>query len=104
MEAAYRALPSVDRVLQELQPILETEGWPHGLVVEAIRAVLEECRREIAGGGAASLLEVVVARAVQRVQEWLQSTLRPAINASGVILHTNLGRAPLSAAALEAVC
>lgn len=103
MEAAYRALPSVDRVLQELEPRSESEGWPHELAVEAIRAVLEESRQEIAAGGAVAPPEAVVARAAQRLQEWLRPTLRPVINASGVILHTNLGRAPLSAAALEAV-
>jgi L-seryl-tRNA(Ser) seleniumtransferase len=103
METNYRALPSVDRVLQELRVLLETAGWPHELAVEAIRAVLEECRREIAAGGEAASLDAVVARATQRVREWLRPTLRSVINASGVILHTNLGRAPLSAAALEAV-
>lgn len=103
METNYRALPSVDRVLQELQSLREAAEWPHDLVVEAIRTVLEACRQEIAGGGAAASLEAIVVQVVQRLQEWLQPTLRPVINASGVILHTNLGRAPLSAAALEAV-
>ncbi len=103
MKSTYRNLPSVDRVLHHLQPIVEAGGWPHELALEAVREVLEECRREIAGGGEAGRPEEIAARAAQRVRAWLQPTLRPAINASGVILHTNLGRAPLSAAALAAM-
>lgn len=103
METAYRNLPSVDRVLQEIEPFLEAAGWPHELAVEAVRGVLEGCRQEIAAGGGCPPLEEVAARAVRCLQEWLRPSLRPVINASGVILHTNLGRAPLSAAALAAV-
>lgn len=102
MDTAYRNLPSVDRVLQQLQPLAEAEGWSHELLLAAVREVLEESRREIAGGGQAGG-EGVAERAAQRVRAWLRPTLRPAINAGGVILHTNLGRAPLSAAALAAM-
>lgn len=103
LESAYRALPSVERVLQEIRSGRPDEAWPHDLLVEAIRGTLEEARREIAAGAPPPDLAEVSSRSLVRLQEWLRPTLRPAVNASGVILHTNLGRAPLSRAALEAV-
>ncbi|MGB9723009.1 MAG: L-seryl-tRNA(Sec) selenium transferase [Chloroflexia bacterium] len=102
-ESAYRALPSVERVLQEIRSGRPGEEWPHDLLVEAVRSVLEEARREIAAGAAPPDLADICSRSLGRLQEWLRPTLQPAVNASGVILHTNLGRAPLSRAALEAV-
>lgn len=103
METAYRALPSVDRVLQEMQASPHGERWPHALQVEAARAALEEARQSIAAGGGGPALAALVERAWHLLEQWTRPTLRPAVNASGVILHTNLGRAPLSTAALEAV-
>ena len=103
LESAYRALPSVERVLQEIRSGRPDETWPHDLLVEAIRGVLEEARQEIAAGTAPPDLAGICSRSLERLQEWLRPTLQPAVNASGVILHTNLGRAPLSRAALEAV-
>jgi len=102
-ESAYRALPSVERVLQEIRSGRPGEEWPHDLLVEAVRSTLEEARREIAAGATPPDLAEVCSRSLGRLQAWLRPTLQPAINASGVILHTNLGRAPLSRAALEAV-
>jgi L-seryl-tRNA(Ser) seleniumtransferase len=103
MESAYRALPSVDRVLQQVQEVVQERGWPHSLAVEAVRVVLEEARRQIGVGEAVLELPAITARALDLLNRWTQPGLRPAINASGVIIHTNLGRAPLSQAALEAV-
>ncbi|MGC8873346.1 MAG: L-seryl-tRNA(Sec) selenium transferase [Chloroflexia bacterium] len=103
MERGLRALPAVDRVLQEMRALPEGQAYPHALAVEAIRLTLEEARGTIAAGGKAPSLQELCAQAMGRLREWLEPTLRPAINASGVILHTNLGRAPLSRSALEAV-
>jgi len=103
VESAFRALPAVERVLQEIRARPGGEVYPHALAVEAIRLTLEGARSAIASGQEPPSLETICAQAVQRLRTWLEPTLRPAINASGVILHTNLGRAPLSRAALEAV-
>lgn len=103
MERGYRALPSVDRVLQEIQGELEEAPWPHALAVEAVRVALEKARERIAEGEEPPSLTQICQQSLAHLKVWGRPTLAPAINASGVIIHTNLGRAPLSRAALEAV-
>ncbi|MBI4199170.1 MAG: L-seryl-tRNA(Sec) selenium transferase [Chloroflexi bacterium] len=99
----YRHLPSVDRVLaqEDVQALLST--YPHDLVVSLVRQELEQGRRTIADGGVAPSLAEVAAGVVQRARSLAQRWPRPVINATGVVLHTNLGRAPLSGAALQAI-
>ncbi|HNT53754.1 MAG TPA: L-seryl-tRNA(Sec) selenium transferase [Anaerolineaceae bacterium] len=97
-----RHLPAVDALLQqpEAQELMAQFGRP--LLLEAVRATLAAIRTEFTRGtpipAAAELLE----RAGRLAGQWLAPTLVGVINASGVILHTNLGRAPLSAAAAQA--
>src|SRR5579875_460723 len=105
MENPYRSLPSVSRVLDE--PALdELAGIPRDLLTELAREVLARARTAAASGNSAPdspALAAAVARAARALQH---GTLRPVINATGVIIHTNLGRAPLSSAtraAMEAV-
>lgn len=105
----YRLLPSVDDLLREsaVASLVEAEGQP--ATVEAIRAVLAKVREEIAGGHLACEEAVQLAIAglpdgiSRQLDSAMQFSLRPAINATGVILHTNLGRAPLSASALKRI-
>jgi L-seryl-tRNA(Ser) seleniumtransferase len=95
-----RQIPSVDELL--LQPRLAalSKRVDRNLVVEVARAVLEDLRARIAGDSnwaavsldAASVEEMISAQ-VERI---LSRSLQPVINATGVILHTNLGRAPLT--------
>lgn len=102
----YRKLPSVDELQRnpELAALAAREGQI--AVTDAARAVLASLRKEIAAGRldadgvdlALSGLEDAVAR---QLRQALKHSLQSVINATGVILHTNLGRAPLSAAALE---
>jgi L-seryl-tRNA(Ser) seleniumtransferase len=102
----YRRLPAVDEVLHlpELAPQLEHEG--HAAVTDAARAVLGRVREEIAAGTLdASGVELAIsglAGAIARqLRQALQFSLCSVINATGVVLHTNLGRAPLAAGALD---
>jgi L-seryl-tRNA(Ser) seleniumtransferase len=102
----YRKLPSVDEVLRSsrLQSLVASEGA--FVVTSAIRTVLASLREEVAAGwmdsGALDLaLSEVEDAVVRRVRQSLKPSLRPIINATGVILHTNLGRAPLPAVALD---
>jgi L-seryl-tRNA(Ser) seleniumtransferase len=97
----YRKLPSVDELLHnsELDDLREREG--QAAVTDATRAVLDRLRNEISAGrldaAAVDLALSGVAAAVERqLRLTLGFSLRPVINATGVILHTNLGRAPLA--------
>jgi L-seryl-tRNA(Ser) seleniumtransferase len=87
-----RDLPSVHEVMARLDGVLAS--YPRALVVEEVRRVLEARRVGIrSGNGAAEVaIEVQVERAIH---ELMRPSLRRVINATGVVLHTNLGRAPL---------
>lgn len=102
----YRKLPSVDELLRhpDLAAIVASEGAAS--VTDAARLVLTRLRTEIAAArldaAAIDLALSGISAAIERqVRQSLTYSLRPIINATGVILHTNLGRAPLAASALE---
>ena len=103
----YRLLPSVDDLLRqsEIAPLIEREGQP--AVVEAIRVVMTRVREEIATGRIENdeAVQLVIAGLPDGIARQLDSalafSLKPLINATGVILHTNLGRAPLAQSALK---
>jgi L-seryl-tRNA(Ser) seleniumtransferase len=96
----YRLLPSIDRLLQDerLAGVLASQHREH--VVEAAREALAEARQSIGAGGEAGDLVEATHR---RLTADFAMPLRRAINATGVVVHTNLGRAPLSRAALAAM-
>jgi L-seryl-tRNA(Ser) seleniumtransferase len=102
----YRKLPSVDEFVRgaQLQAAIARDG--RAAVTAAARAVLERARLEIGRGGldqdAIDLLVSGLADAVEcELRTSIGYSLRPVINATGVILHTNLGRAPLARSAIE---
>ncbi len=98
-----RQLPSVDRLLGEetVRELVATYG--HRQTVDALRETLDAVRDEVRAGADVPGVAPLVARAGVFLQERLFPTLRPLINGTGVIIHTNLGRAPLSAAARAAM-
>ncbi|NLA12022.1 MAG: L-seryl-tRNA(Sec) selenium transferase [Firmicutes bacterium] len=107
-----RELPAVDRLLQEPALAGLLEQMPRRLVLAAVQETLQRYRQRIAhhhdesGSSAAApdLSPPALAReAVEAALRRGRPSLRPVINATGVILHTNLGRAPLAVAAAEAV-
>ncbi len=84
-------LPAVHEVLQRILPAVER--YPRRLVVTEIRLALESLRDEIRAGK--TVHRDVEQRAVEALAQWERPSLRHVINATGVVLHTNLGRAPL---------
>lgn len=98
-----RQLPSVDQLLRAEGVRLLAERFGHAAVVEALREALEAARARAQAGEALPSLEDLLREAAARLDRWGVPRPRPVINATGVILHTNLGRAPLSEAALEAL-
>ncbi len=103
MQQQLRQLPSVDELLRHrlLAPIAATAA--RTLLVEQARAVLETLREQIRSGQASPSLEAMAARVFALFQQRQRPSLRPVINATGVIINTNLGRAPLSQEALQAI-
>jgi L-seryl-tRNA(Ser) seleniumtransferase len=93
---SLRDLPSVDRLLADERLASE----PHELALAAARSVLERAREEIRAGGEPGPLVDAVLEELARAR---RPSLRRVLNATGVLVHTNLGRAPLAEAALERV-
>lgn len=98
-----RQLPSVDQLLHRDDLISLQKEYGHDLVVLATQSVLDQIRQD-AEAEQKILQGIDFPDLVQKcLLEWTSPTLVPVINASGVILHTNLGRAPLSAASVMAI-
>ncbi|HSF61515.1 MAG TPA: L-seryl-tRNA(Sec) selenium transferase [Gaiellaceae bacterium] len=91
-----RDLPSVDELLRDAR----LAGEPRTLAVAAARVALERARADIRAGGSP---RDIVAIAVSELASARRPSLRRVLNATGVLVHTNLGRAPLAEAALERV-
>jgi len=98
----YRSLPSVDRLLTD-DRIRELTNGDASVTTELVRQALESARARIAGGARASTEEEILESVLGLAVVVLQPSLRPVINATGVIIHTNLGRAPLSDETIEAM-
>ncbi|HEY68229.1 MAG TPA: L-seryl-tRNA(Sec) selenium transferase [Thermoflexia bacterium] len=98
-----RQLPSVDRLLGEATVQGLVAAYGHRQTVHALRETLDAVRDEVRDGADVPEIAALVARTSVRLREHLAPTLRPVINATGVIIHTNLGRAPLSTAARAAM-
>lgn len=101
--AALRRLPAVDQLLQTPAVVEAARGLPRPLVTDVVRDAVEEARRHIRAGAVAPAPEALARLAARHVQALRRRLLTPVINATGVVLHTNLGRAPLSAASLAAM-
>jgi L-seryl-tRNA(Ser) seleniumtransferase len=100
---AYRNLPSVDKLLA-LPKLKElAEALPQDTVTSLVRHQLDSARAAIKGGAEAPGEEALVAAVVEHANDLWHPRPQPVINATGVVIHTNLGRAPLSGDALNAI-
>jgi L-seryl-tRNA(Ser) seleniumtransferase len=100
-----RNLPSVEQLLQTQTAAELIARFGRPLTLAAIRGTLDEARARFKLNLEPALpsTELILAQAESTLSAWTKPTLQPVINATGVILHTNLGRAPLSAAAIHAM-
>jgi len=103
--AQLRSLPSVEQVLQTRTAAELVASYGRPLTLEALRATLDAIRARFKSGQRATLPsgELILAEAESLLSRWTAPTILPVINATGVILHTNLGRAPLSDATIRAM-
>ncbi|MGI6535850.1 MAG: L-seryl-tRNA(Sec) selenium transferase [Eggerthellaceae bacterium] len=102
--ALLRRLPKVDEVLEQPAVKAAAARLPHTVVTDAVRDEIDRLRSAILAGGAPAVdVSAIAARAVRSVRALEMLSLRRVINASGVIVHTNLGRSVLAPAAVQAV-
>ena len=98
-----RQIPSVDQLIKT-KPITDCiSEFGRPLTLQAIRTVLEEVRLRYSEGDSIPAEEDLLIGVIDKLASWTAPTLQPVINATGVILHTNLGRAPISSSALQAI-
>ncbi len=104
-ESLLRQLPSVDELLGRPVLAARCRELPRALVADAVREALQVTRAAIERDPRPELvaLERLEQLAVEMLERWQQPSLRPVINATGVLLHTNLGRAPLGREAARRV-
>lgn len=108
---SLRDLPSIEQLLQSATHLIEVFGRP--LTLDALRLTLDETRARfklamsrVEGADSKTALpstDLILSQAESHLSAWTAPTLYPVINATGVILHTNLGRAPLSNATIRAM-
>lgn len=103
MSNLFRQIPAVDKLLAE--PLIQeaAAGLSSAEVTAAVRRGLDQVRAEICAANSPLSGEEIRSRVVQGLENYKLSKFQPVINATGVLLHTNLGRAPLPAAALERI-
>ncbi|NPD46413.1 MULTISPECIES: L-seryl-tRNA(Sec) selenium transferase [unclassified Lentimicrobium] len=98
-----RNLPGVDKVLQyaSIKPLIKK--YSKNLVTAVIREVISNYRRQILAGEESLNMDNIGEECVSRIQKIAERSLKPILNGSGIIIHTNLGRAPYGEELLEEV-
>ena len=99
----FRAVPGVDALLRHLELSEYLQVLGQDAVVDAIRAAQSWAKRSIQAGESAPSGQEMIEHVAHSLNTLIRPTLEPVINATGVVLHTNLGRAPLSSTVREAM-
>ncbi len=103
MDSSLRLLPSVEKLVSAPRLKKLEETYLHQLLVNLVRDYLEEMRQGLKQGASLPEFDIMVETILSRAEARLTPSLRRVINATGVILHTNLGRAPLSQETVSAM-
>ncbi|NLV23773.1 MAG: L-seryl-tRNA(Sec) selenium transferase [Deltaproteobacteria bacterium] len=107
IQSLLKKIPAVDRLLDEPSIMALLSRAPRDLVTGAVRDVLAEIREKTIHNGRSPEEKLdppnLALKAVRLAESRLRPSLRRVVNATGTLIHTNLGRAPLSAAALRAI-
>jgi L-seryl-tRNA(Ser) seleniumtransferase len=103
MSNPLRDLPSMTKLLAAPALVAARERHPHAIIADAARSALESLRTKLASGEAGAIdVEALAAQVVALLDAQALPAIRPVINATGVVLHTNLGRSPLHEEAARA--
>jgi len=102
-QTELRKIPAVDVLMKNQTIKALLERYPRNLVIHIIQILLENVRTEILNGEPAPETELIVGNIESKVVAFARKSLRPVINATGVIVHTNLGRAPFGDLLLDEV-
>ncbi len=104
-ESLFQHIPKVDRLLDDPRVNTPDKRYPHALVVDQVRAHLDCIRDDLERGAITELpgYDAIVEGIVARVSEGLSPGIERCVNGAGIILHTSLGRAPLSRVARTAL-
>lgn len=97
-----RALPSLQRLLEAPETVALLAAYPRSEIVAALRGVLAAARTGFVAGQSVPGAGVLLKEAEAALRAGASGGMRPVINATGIALHTNLGRAPLAVEAIEA--
>lgn len=105
-QVLLRKIPKIDEVLRDERLIFFMEKMPRSVIVEAVREQIDALRAGILEGKTDRVMsrEQVADEALKLIRLRQKRNLRRVINATGIVLHTNLGRANLSERAIEGVC
>jgi L-seryl-tRNA(Ser) seleniumtransferase len=103
MADQFRNIPSVDRLISDERIKRLEKEYSHDLVLELARQHLSDVRVRISQGKSSPSFDQLIDSICNLVESTVETTMRPVINATGVILHTNLGRSPISHEATAAV-
>src|SRR3990172_4408985 len=102
-DVEVRKIPKADRLLQAAEAAGLVARLGHARVMGAVRAALDDLRVRVLAGAACPPPPEIEAALLARLRESAKGSLRRVVNATGVVVHTNLGRAPLSEEALAAM-
>ena len=103
LQTELRKLPKADRLLEAADRAGLVRRVGHAATMEAIRSELDRVREEIRGGAPCPDPGSLERTVLDRLSAAARGTLRPVVNATGVVVHTNLGRAPLSDETVDAM-
>lgn len=103
MQNEFRRLPGVDTVISDERISMLASRYPHELLVDLVRETLEKARELISSGNPCPSLDDIAQSVSAQLDRLENPVLRPVINATGVVIHTNLGRAPLSKETIAAM-
>lgn len=107
MQVLFQAIPAVDRLLNRIASLSEWQTLPRAFLKELINLFLVECRKKIVSGEISSVQQltgpIFDKKLLDFIRDRARPNLRPVINGTGVVVHTNLGRSLLAQEAIRAV-